>query len=408
MLHPQIDACARKHLRRLATVVLLLALPACASLGSGGPSASAITKASGNLIDEAGIQVIDITDAVTRRSLHAGRPVLFSESLGDAPAVETMIQRGDVVDVTIFEAPPAALFGTTTTFGGGDVSSTLQNATSGSSQRTGLPEMMVDDTGNIRVPFAGSIRAAGRTPPQVAQQIVSRLAGKAHAPEVIVRLVTNSSATVSMLGEVTTNGRVGLTPRGERLLDVIASAGGVRQPADKITIQITRAGQVVSLPLDSIMRDPRQNIRLQTNDVVAAIYQPFSFTSLGATGTSAEVPFEQTGLTLSQALGRMGGLKDDRANARGVFIFRFENPAVLDPALAATARRTPDGLVPVIYRVDLRNPATLFVAQSFPIRNKDVIYASTAPLSDFQRFVGILSSLAFTAIGLGQALPSNP
>lgn len=405
MLHPQTDACARKHLKRLATVAFLLALPACASLGAGGPSAKAISGAKGNLIDEAGIQVIDVTDTVTRRALESGRPVLFSESLGDAPAVQTMIQRGDVVDVTIFEAPPAALFGTSATFGGGDVSSALQNAASGNSQRTGLPEMMVDDTGHIRVPFAGSIRAAGRTPPQVARQIVSRLAGKAHAPEVIVRLVTNSSANVSVLGEVNTNGRVALTPRGERLLDALAGAGGVKQPADKVTIQITRAGQVVSLPLDSIIRDSRQNIRLQTDDVVAAIYQPYSFTSLGQTGTSAEVPFEQTGLTLSQALGRIGGLKDERANPRGVFIFRFENPAALDPALAATARRTVDGRIPVIYRVDLRNPATLFVAQSFPIRNKDVIYASSAPLSDFQRFVGILSSLAFTAIGLGQAVP---
>ena len=123
------------------------------------------------------------------------------------------------------------------------------------------------------------------------------------------------------------------------------------------------------------------------------------------TGTTAEIPFEQTGITLAQAIGRMGGLKDDRANARGVFIFRMESPAALDPAIAASARRTPDGKIPVVYRVDLRDPATLFVAQSFPIRNKDVIYVSTAKLTDIQRFVSILSSLAFTAIGLGQAVP---
>jgi polysaccharide export outer membrane protein len=374
-------------------------------LGSSGPTSRAIVKAEGSLIDQAGIQVVDITDAVTRRAVDSARPALFSEVFGDVRAAQTMIQRGDVVDVTIFEAPPAALFGTSATFGSGDVSATLQNAASGNSQRTGLPEMMVDDTGHIRVPFAGSIQAAGRTPPQVAQQIVSRLAGKAHAPEVIVRLVTNSSANVSVLGEVNTNGRVGLTPTGERLLDALAGAGGVKQSTDKITIQITRAGQVASLPLDNIIRDPNQNIRLQSNDVVAAIYQPYSFTSLGLTGNSAEVPFEQTGLTLSQALGRIGGLRDERANARGVFIFRFEDPAVLDPALIANARRTVEGKIPVIYRVDLRNPATLFVAQSFPIRNKDVIYATSAPLGDIQRFVGILSSMAFTAIGLGQAIP---
>lgn len=405
MLHPQTVARARKHLARLVTVSLLTLLPACTFLGSSGPTSTAISGARGDFVDQAGIQVIDVTDTVARRAINVGRPVLFSEALGDTPPVETMIQRGDVVDVTIFEAPPAALFGTSATFGAAGTSATLANAASGNSRPTDLPEMMVDDTGHITIPFAGSIMAAGRTPPQVARQIVSRLAGKAHSPEVIVRLVTNSSANVSVIGEVSTNGRVALTPRGERLLDVIAGAGGVRQPADKITIQITRAGRVVSLPLDGIIRDPSQNIRLQTDDVVAAIYQPYSFTTLGMTGSNAEVPFEQTGLTLSQALGRIGGLKEERANARGVFIFRFENPALLDPTLAATARRTPDGRIPVIYRVDLRNPATLFVAQSFPIRNKDIIYASSAPLSDFQRFVSILSSLAFTAIGLGQAVP---
>jgi polysaccharide export outer membrane protein len=98
-------------------------------------------------------------------------------------------------------------------------------------------------------------------------------------------------------------------------------------------------------------------------------------------------------------------LKDDRANTRGVFIFRLENPTALDPAIAATARRTPDGRIPVIYRVDMSNPATFFVAQSFPIRNKDVLYVSNAPLSDIQKFVQIVSGMAFTVIGLGQAIP---
>ena len=73
-------------------------------------------------------------------------------------------------------------------------------------------------------------------------------------------------------------------------------------------------------------------------------------------------------------------------------------------AIAATSRRTPDGLIPVIYRIDLKNPATFFVAQGFPIRNKDVLYVSSAPITDLQRFVGIVSSMAFTVIGLGNQI----
>jgi polysaccharide export outer membrane protein len=90
---------------------------------------------------------------------------------------------------------------------------------------------------------------------------------------------------------------------------------------------------------------------------------------------------------------------------RGAFIFRLEDPAALDPAVAATARRTPDGRIPVIYRIDLSNPTTFFAAQSFPIRDKDVLYVSTAPLSDFQRFFGMVSSMTFSLIGLSNAIP---
>jgi polysaccharide export outer membrane protein len=336
--------------------------------------------------------------------IDANRASLFSETLGDAPPTGSIVGRGDMLQVSIWEAPPAVLFGTTTSFGA-TPSSTLVSTSAATGLKTSLPDMMVDDSGFIRVPFAGAIHAAGRTPREIEREITARLAGKAHDPQVSVQISNNASADVTVVGEVATNARVPLTPKGERLLDVLASTGGVKQPVGKITIQISRDGHVADMPLEAVIRDPAQNIRLGPNDVVTALYQPFSFTSLGATGVSAEVNFESTGVTLAQALGRVGGLKDDRADIRGAFIFRLEDPAALDPAIAATARRTPDGRIPVIYRIDMRNPATFFVAQSFPMRNKDVLYVSTAPLSDFQRFFGMVSSMTFSVIGLGQAIP---
>lgn len=383
---------------------LLLSLGACASLGSSGPTSRAVNSAPSTGLGNADIKIVDVNDAVTRQVLQANSGLLFSEVLGDAPPIGSIVGRGDVLGITIWEAPPAALFGTQAAFGSNSTAAILATS-SGATQQTALPEMMVDSEGRIQIPFAGSIQAEGRTPQQIERQIAGRLAGKAHDPQVIVRLVRNANANVTVVGDVAENTRVTLTPRGERLLDVLATAGGVKQPVGKMTVQITRGDRVVSLPLETVILNPSQNIRLQSDDVVTALYQPFSFTSLGAAGTSAEIPFEGTGLTLAQALGRIGGLKDDRANTRGVFIFRLENPTALDPAVAATARRTPDGRIPVIYRVDMSNPATFFVAQSFPIRNKDVLYVSSAPLSDIQKFVQMVSSMAFTVIGLGQAIP---
>ena len=390
--------------RRFIASLLLLSVAGCSSFGSSGPSTRAVRAATNRTVGQADIKIVDVNDAVTRQVLTGYRSAGFAEALGDAPVPGTIIGRGDVLDISIWEAPPAVLFGTSASFSPVDSGSVLA-ASAGVVQKTNISELMVDSAGTIRIPFAGVIPALGRSPQQVEREIIRRLAGKAHDPQVVVRLVRSAGENVTVVGDVTTNSRVPLTPRGERLLEVLAAAGGAKQPIGKTTIQITRDGRVVSLPLEVVIRDPAQNIRLQANDVVTALYQPYSFTSLGASGLNAEVPFESTGITLAQALGRIGGLRDERADVRGVFIFRLEDPAALDPAVAVAARRTPDGRVPVIYRVDLSNPATFFVAQSFPIRNRDVVYISNAPLADLQKFVSIVSSMAFSVISLPNAIP---
>jgi polysaccharide biosynthesis/export protein len=381
-----------------------MALAGCSSLGGSGPNPTQIKAARKETLAGAQITIVDVTDAAVRRMIAAGGIGLFSQTLGDAPPTGNLVGPGDVLEVTIWEAPPAALFGANTSFGGAG-STDILAATAGLGVRSGLPDMTVDSSGRITVPFAGAVPAAGRTTQQVEREIAARLAGKAHDPQVSVRIAQNASSTVAVVGDDGKATRVPLTPRGERLLDVLTSAGGVNKPVDKVMVEVTRAGRVAYMPLEKVIRNPDENIRMGPDDIVTAVYQPFSFTALGATNTSAEIPFEATGLTLVQALGRVGGLKDDRANIRGAYIFRFEDPAALDPAIAATARRTPDGRVPVIYRIDLSKASTLFAAQGFPMRNKDVLYVTSAPLSDLQKFVGMLSSFAFTLIGLGQAVP---
>jgi polysaccharide export outer membrane protein len=383
---------------------MLLSFGACSSLGASGPETSKVRRAADKSVGTANIQIIPVTDQVARHVLASSRASLFSEALGENVAPEwTVIGRGDVLQVSIWEAPPAVLFGSTATFGANPGG---MNALAGAiAQQNSIPEMMVDDEGMIQIPFAGAVRAAGQSPRQVEREITRRLAGKAHDPQVAVRISRNASSNVTLVGEVVNNSQVPLTPKGERLLDVLASAGGVKTPVNKTTIQIAREGRVVSVPLETVIRDPQQNVRLQADDVVTATSQSYSFTALGETTASAEVPFESTGIVLAQALGRAGGLKSDRADPGGVFIFRLEDPAAVDPATAANARRTPDGRIPVIYVVDLKDPASFFVAQSFPMRNKDVLYVSRAPLSDLQRFVGIVASMAYPLINVSRTLP---
>ncbi len=334
------------------------------------------------------IQIVDVDDQVTRKLLAQRDQRLFSETLGNAPIAARKVGPGDVLEVSIWEAAPATLFGTSSVETRGALST---------SHATTLPEQVVDGEGYIYVPFAGRISAGGKTLQDIQADIVSRLTGKANQPEVLVRMTRNSSSNATVVGEVNTSTRVQLVPGNERLLDALAAAAGVRQPVNKMTIQITRGDKVYSLPLETIIRDPQQNVPLQPGDVVTALFQPYSFMALGASGKNEEINFETQGITLAQALARSGGLIDLRSNPQGVFIFRFEPQSALAwPQQPVKA--TPEGQVPVIFRIDLSYPNSFFVMQSFPIENRDVLYVSNAPATELQKFLNLIFTVAYPVL----------
>lgn len=356
-------------------------------LSSAGPSTEQVAAiAQPQAAGQANaIQVVVVTDAVARQVKASQRRTLFSENWGQAKSQGLVVGAGDVLEVSVWEAPPASLFG-----------SAVMDPRGGAqaARLTSLPEQMVNTAGTINVPFAGAVPAAGRVPQDIEADITQRLKGKANQPQVMVRVTRNATSNVTVVGEVAQSLRMPLTAKGERLLDALAATGGVRQPVGKMTLQITRGSQVLALPLDVIIADPLQNITLQPGDVVTALHQPFSLTALGATGRNEELNFESQGITLAQALGRVGGLQDARADARGVFVFRFEDAAALTGTGGAAGAGATGAKVPVVYRVDLKDPAAFFVAQDFPMRHKDVMYVSNAPAAELQKFLNIVGSVA--------------
>ena len=349
-----------------------------------------------------GIRLVDIDAEVANRLRASAKSQLFSETLPSGSGSAASAHRigpGDVLGISVWEAPPAALFSPSSLNSpvatpGGTVTALAMN----------FPNQMVEADGSIKIPFAGFVAVAGKSPEEVDSEIERRLKGSANQPQVLVQIVGNNSANVTIVGAVTQSVRMPLTPKGERLLDAIAAAGGVNQPTNKITVQITRGPRVSALPLDTIIQLPSENIPLAANDVVTVLFQPQYFTVLGATATNAEIPFEAQGISLVQAMARSGGLVDTRADARGVFLFRFENPNALSEAQRAGAT-TSDGKIPVIYRLNLRDPASFLVAQDFPMQNRDVLFVANADSAQLQKFLNILTSSIYSVyslINLGQ------
>lgn len=386
--------------RLLLASVILMSVSACAASGlstATGPSRKAILATTADQ-QIPGVKVIAVNQQTVQMLALPEANNSFADAIGNAQPIGTVVGVGDALEVTIWEAPPALLFG------GGTyetrIGSTLQGSRPGV-----LPDLVVDPSGTINIPFAGQVPAAGRSLRQIEQSIVSRLVGKAHKPQVVVRLARNATANVAVLGDVGEAGRYPLTPRGERLLDALALAGGTRQAVERMTVQVTRGNRTATMPLQDVVRDARQNIVLQSDDIVTALYQPYSFTVLGAAGKNEEVRFEGVGLSLSKALGRIGGLQDMRADPKGVFLFRWEQPERVRGLVPSEALQ-PGNPVPVIYRVDLREPQTYFAAQNFAMRDGDVMFVSNSSAADFQRFVNILASSVLPAVSVSNSVRS--
>lgn len=384
------------NLRLLGCVLpLTMLLPACGTMpdwmSASGPSAAQIeTVPESETI--AGVHLLDVDDALARKLASATRPVRFDQVFPHQLSKDHLVGPGDVIEISVWEAPPTMLFGAVTLDPGTGTPSTRPVV---------FPEQMVASDGKISIPFAGRIPVEGRSTQQIELEITRRLSGKANQPQVLARVMKNNTANVTVVGDVKSSVRMPLTARGERLLDALAAGGGVSQPVHRMAVQISRAEVTATMPLDLIIRDPGQNIPLQPGDVVTALFQSQSFSILGATGKNEEIPFEAKGISLAQALARAGGLADNRADARGVFVFRFADKQQVAPD--STLLSASDGTIPVVYRINLRDPAAFFATQNFQVRDKDVIYVANSPEAELNKFLRLIVTVASPATTLNRA-----
>ncbi len=358
----------------LSLAAICLSTSSCTVMPSSGPS-------SGQILQEAKdsyspYTVIPVTPGIVSL-LSSSLDTQLAETLGNArKRSSSIIGVGDTVVVSIWEASPDGLFSGGSSKGG-----------------TQIPEQPVSESGTISVPYAGTVQAANRTPQQVKTAIENALARIAIQPQVLVSVVKNVSNTVTVTGEVASSGRIALSPRGEKLLDVIAMAGGPRIESHQLSVQITRGRRTETVPMERLISDPSENIYVQSDDVIALIRQPRSFTVFGAATANASIQFDESQLFLNQALAKVGGLNDERANARGVFIYRTEPTSLVQrmvPGKVASSGATTN----VIYQIDLKDPNGFFLLKGFSLRNRDLIYIANSSLAEVRKFATLVSSTA--------------
>jgi polysaccharide biosynthesis/export protein len=266
-------------------------------------------------------------------------------------------------------------------------------AATGQQRSATIPDQQVAPDGAIVIPFAGQVPAAGRTPVEVQQTIEALLASKALQPQALVIVKKSTANTVTVAGEVVAGARVPLSPGGDRLLQVIAVAGGAKAPVHETFARLSRDGVTATIPFERLVADPAEDIYARPGDVLTVVRMPQTFSVFGATGRNDSIRFDAEKLTLSEALAKSQGLRDELANPNGVFLFRYEPASIVRALDQPIATRATDGTSPIAYRFDFSDANSYLIADQFPVRDKDIIFVADAGAVQVQKVFTALQTI---------------
>ena len=478
-----------------------LSLGGCLMIPSAGPAASEVAAA-GQAENEVLFDVVEVDDHVVSTLLAQPKESFHARFQKDGNPPELKIAVGDTVSVTIWESAAGGLFSeapapqlptgsrpateplapesprppTETPAGpipeidqllgapnqppgapsetparqtgrppSGNIPPTvplpIEATVAAVNQRSAtIPDQQVAPDGAISVPFAGQVPAAGRTPAEVQQTIEALLTSKALQPQALVIVKKSDANAVTVAGEVVAGARVPLSPGGDRLLQVIAAAGGVTRPAEiaaaggnttpagiaaggnttpagiaaaggittpagitaaggitapvfETFVRLSRDGATATIPFERLVADPAEDIYARPGDVLTLVRIPQTFSVFGATGRTDSITFDAQRLTLSEALAKSQGLRDDLANPKGVFLFRYEPASIVRALDQPIATRAADGTSPVAYRFDFSDANSYLIADQFPVRDKDIIFVADATAVQVQKVFTLLQTV---------------
>lgn len=365
---------------RVPSLGLLAFLAGCSTIPMAGPASHDVRAG-----QEDPVSLPYALVRLTPKVLHvlAANAPSFSAAFKDRRGpTELRFGIGDIVTVTIFEAAAGGLF-----------------IPAEAGVRPGnfitLPPQEVDSRGNISVPYAGPVRAAGHTPTQVQDAIVEILKKRAIEPQVVVSFTDQRASSISVLGDVVGGIRYPATASGERVLDAITRAG-LHAPGFETWVMLERNGKREIVPFGALVYEPANNVYVRPHDTIFLYKEPQTFLAFGASGRQGQIPFEAWRISLAEAAAKAGGVVDTQGDPASIFLYRGETRQVLQQ-LGIDCSKFLGPVIPVIYEINLRDPAGYFLASQFEMRNKDVIYIANAQSVDVSKFLNYLRLIIATA-----------
>src|SRR5580704_8917626 len=358
----------QRQIRAVCVTVGVLLVGGCSLVPASGPADYNIKAESSPTIPYALVKLTPESVATVAHYEPRGLAGVFPDKQLGPSRIKFGI--GDVVTVTIFEAAAGGLFIPT-------------EAGVRPGNFVTIPDQAVDNDGNISVPYAGSVRAAGRYNGEIQQDIVNRIKNRAIDPQVVVSLTQQRTSLVSVFGEVNTPARYPAAAFGaqDRVTDAITRAGGIKDQGYATWVMLQRGNRRATVPFANLVYEPSNNIYVQPGDRIYVYQEQQKFLAFGAAGQQGEFNFDAWRINLAEAVGKAGGLVDVQADPGSVFLYRLE-PREVAELLGVDVSRFTGELVPVIFSISFRDPGGYFLATNFQMRNQDVLFVANSPSVD--------------------------
>jgi polysaccharide export outer membrane protein len=244
----------------------------------------------------------------------------------------------------------------------------------GSQQQAITNGRLVQPDGTLFYPYAGKINVSGMTIEQVRSTLEKRLARYLKDPQVDVNVV-GFGGRVSLQGAFTSTAPQDATTVPQTLSQVVGRAGIDVANADLSGLVLTRDGRNYVLDLDMLNRHgAAQDIYLKPGD---RVFLPFNDRKqiyvVGEVRDPQALTFKTSDMSLTQALGRAGGLNPETSKGKAVYVIRGMDEKNQMPA--------------TVYNLDARSPAAYALASRFQLRAGDVVWVGPAGITRWNRYI---------------------
>jgi polysaccharide export outer membrane protein len=236
--------------------------------------------------------------------------------------------------------------------------------------------MVVDEEGQLYFPYIGRVKVAGMTVVQVREVLTARLGKVLKLPQVDVKVVAYRSQKIYVGGEVRLPGVHTVTDVPFNLAEAVNRAGGFLPTADQAALVLSRGSRTWTLDFLDLLKHGNgiEKILLKDGD---SLHVPHRSETpvyvLGEVNRAMPVPTFHGRLSLAQALAEAGGINNQSADPRSIYVLRARGGSEVD-----------------VFHLDAYNPVGIVMADRFNLQPRDLVYVDAGSLVRWNRVVSLL------------------